>query len=272
MTYRINRTIRDADFERHNTKEQKYLDDLESRGLLLEIDNICVDAEQLVLRTFQCNTGYCVKCTGSNSTREYKGSCCTDLMVDLTSGEKGKLRELASLARKKGRLQAGDPIAKIVTQVLEDRFTELNDDHEEQLRHRKNGSCIMSWMDSQGQLRCSTNTLVDRLGLKLTDYKPDPCYLFPLHYAEIGRDRMIVTVLSEETQWWIEQDKCVGRLRCLRTPEPGSPPTYQFLRGELEYMLGKAFYAELDRQARGLLDRFHAGEFDTRFTPAPERR
>jgi hypothetical protein len=272
MTYRMNRTIRDADYARHNTKEQKYLDDLEARGLLLEIDNVCVDAEQLVLRTFQCNTNYCVKCTGSNSTREYKGSCCTDLMVDLTASEKDKLRELAALARKKIRFAASDPIGKIAALVHEDRFTEINEDHEEQLRHRKNGSCIMSWMDETGQLRCSINTLVHRLNLKLTDYKPDPCYLFPLHYAEIGRDRYIVTVLSEETRWWIEQDRCVSRLRCLRLPEPGSPPTYQFLRGELEYMLGKAFYAELDRRARGILDRFRAGEFDTQFTPMPERR
>jgi hypothetical protein len=268
MAYRFNREVRAQDYIRHNVQERKYIDDLRDRGLLIELDNILADGEQLVLRTFQCNTSYCVRCTGSSSTREYKGSCCTDLMVDVTPFEKTKLTELAERARSEIKFTSGDPVGKIVDLVLRDRYTEVNEDEEEELLHRKNGACIMSWMDGNGQLRCSINTLVYKLGLDIEEFKPDPCYVFPLHYAEVGLDQVILTVLSEETRFWIEQDKCVSRLRCLRMPEPGSPPTYQFLRGEIEYLLGKPFFRELDHRAQDILARFRAGEFDTMFTPA----
>lgn len=266
MTYRINRVVRDADYIRHSVQERKYLDDLRSRGLLLEIDNILLDAEQLVLRTFQCNTNYCVRCTGSGSSLHYKGSCCTDLMVDITESEKRKLTELARKARGKVDFGPSHPVTKIVDRVLEDRYTEINESNEEELLHRRNGGCIMSWMDPSGQFRCSINTLVNELGLDIKEYKPGPCYLFPLHYAEFGADQYIVTVLSEETRFWIEQHRCVGQLRCLRRPEPGSPPAYQFLRGEIEFLLGAGFYRELDRQARPILTRFLDGKIQSAFT------
>lgn len=267
MAYRFNRSVREQDFIRHNIQERNYLNDLRERGLLLEIDNILVDAEQLVLRTFQCNTGYCVQCSGSASTREYKGSCCTDLMVDVTADEKSKLHELAEKARREIDFAKSDPVGKIVDNILNDRYTEVNEDGEEELQHRKTGACAMSWMDEKGQLMCSINTLVYKMGLEIDEYKPDPCYLFPLHYAEVGLDRFIITVLSEETRFWIEQDKAVSRLRCLRKPEPGSPPAYQFLKGELEYLLGKPFYKELDKRGQEILKRFHDGELDTMFVP-----
>ena len=66
--------------------------------------------------------------------------------------------------------------------------------------------------------------LTAALGLDLREYKPDPCFLFPLHYSEIGRNAYLISVLSEETRYWIEQHQTVGKLRCLRAPQPGSPP------------------------------------------------
>ncbi len=266
MAHRLNRSVRAQDFLRHSLQEHKYLKDIRERGLLLEIDNILVDAEQLVLRTFQCNTNYCVQCTGSSATREYKGSCCTDLMVDVTGDEKTRLRELAEKARAELDLPADGQLGKIVDRVLNDKFTEINEDGEEELLHRDTGACTMSWIDETGQFRCSINSLVYKMNLKIEEYKPDPCYIFPIHYTEVGVDTYLISVLSEETRFWIEQDKCVGRLRCLRKPEPGSPPAYQALKGELEYLVSEDFYRELDIKAQDILKRFHAGEFESMFT------
>lgn len=261
MPYQINPRIRQADYVRHNTKERHYIDELREKGLLIEVDNIAVDGEQLVLRTFQCDTGWCVKCKGSAGSKEYKGSCCTDLQVDVTAGEMERVRELALKARSELNLPRKSQLARIVDNVLNDKITEVTEDHELALRHKRNGSCVMSWIDGDGLLRCSINTFAYRLGLPIEEYKPDPCYVFPLHYAQLDSKDFILSVLCEETRFWIEQHECVGKLRCLRTPQPGSPPAYQFLRYEIEYLLGAKFYKELDRQARPMLERYLEEQF-----------
>lgn len=257
MPYKINAVVDRAESERHHTKEHHYMDGLRKRGLLFEMENVLVDADQLVLRTFQCDTNYCVRCTGTGGGREYQGSCCTDLQVDITEREKDMITDLADRARRRLDLKPKDPVTPVVNAVLRDKFTETTEDLETVLLHKRNEACVMSHMDASGQLRCTINTLVDRLGLDLREYKPDPCYLFPLHYAELGQQRFILTVLSEETREWIEQHTAVTKLRCLKTPEPGSPPAYQFLRGEIEYVLGKRFYRELDKLAQPVLASFH---------------
>lgn len=261
MAFRINPVVKENDFQRHNTTERRYVADLEERDLLLKIDNIAVDAEQLVLRTFQCNTGYCVRCKGRASNMEYVGSCCTDLSVDVSKAEVAGFVELAKMAKKKLKFDKSDPVRQNIERILDDKITEENEDFELELKHKRNGSCVMSWIDKTGQLRCSINTMVDRLGLKIEDYKAVPCYLFPLHYAEFGDD-YILTVLSEETRFWIEQHRDVAKLRCLRLPEPDSPPAYQFLRYEIEYLLGKRFYRELDRMAKPILEKLERGDIE----------
>lgn len=254
MPYKMNQLVDEREFRRHNAKERNYMKGLRERGLLIEIDNIAVDAEQLVLRTFQCNSDYCVRCTGNGGAKQFAGSCCTDLQVDLTADEKQKLLEMAKLARRKLNLNRTDPLNEIVDRVLRDRFTEIDeDDGELSLLHRKSGRCVLSWMDG-GTLRCSINTLTDRLGISLTEYKPDPCYLFPLHYSEFDKGHYILSVLSSDTRDWIDQHACVGKLKCLRVPEPGAPPAHVFLRGEIEHLLGKKFYRELDRLAQPILE------------------
>ena len=257
MPFRVNKVVDEAEHVRHNTQEQYYISQLRERGMILEVENILVDAEQLVQRTFQCNTNYCVRCSGSGSGKEYKGSCCTDLQVDITPSEKAQLVEMAKLARRKLKFTKTDPVGKVVDRVLADKFTEISEEHETLFLHKRNGACAMSWMDVTGRLRCSINTLCEKLDLTLTDYKPDPCFLFPLHYAQIGKDQYLVTVLSEETRFWIEQHPDVAKVKCLRIPEPGSPPAYVFLRHELEYIFGKRFYRKLDEMAQPLLKSYY---------------
>jgi hypothetical protein len=145
------------------------------------------------------------------------------------------------------------PIQRIIERLLDGGMVEINEDHDKILRHRKNGSCGMSWFDVEGRLRCSINTMVEALGLRIEDYKPGPCYLFPLHYEEYARGKFILSVLSEETRFWVRQHQVVSKLACLRRPEPGSPPVYVSLQGEIEHLFGKPFYKELARQALPIL-------------------
>lgn len=261
MSFKINRSVDALEFSRHHPREVHYMNQLRERGMLLQVDNIAVDVEQLVLRTFQCNTNYCVKCTGGNGDgrKSYKGSCCTDLSVDLTEPEKTKLKEMARLAKRKLTFGPRDPVGKIVDLVLNDKISEVNEDHEDVMKHRADDRCIMSWMDGD-TLRCSINTLCYKLGLSIEEYKPDPCYLFPLHYSEYARNEFLLSVLSSETRYWIGQHACVGKLACLRKPERGAPPAYQYLRGEIEYTFSKQFYVKLDAMARPLLEKHLASD------------
>ena len=258
MPYKLNDTVDRLEFERHHNTEDQYIEELRERDLILDVDNVTVDAEQLVLRTFQCSTDYCVKCKGSGSAKEFKGSCCTDLQVDMTQPEVDKLIEMAKLAREKLNLAKSDPLNEIVGRILGHRITEISEDNELHLIHRRNERCVMAWMEGD-TLRCSINTLCDRLGLDLTEYKSDPCFLFPLHYTEYRKGKYLVSLLTTETQSWIEQHASVGRLKCLKTPEPGAPPAYVSLRYELEYVFGKKFYRELARLAKPVLQRHRDG-------------
>jgi hypothetical protein len=174
------------------------------------------------------------------------------LQVDLTEREIGKLEELARRADEELKFKSTDPVRKIVDKVLAGKVTTETEEHELILRHKKNGSCAMSWMDD-GQLRCSINTLCHRLGAPIQEFKPSPCYVFPIHYDEFTPGHFVLSVLSEETRFWIQQHESVAKLRCLRKPEPGAPSAYIALRGEIEYLLGPDFYLELDRHARKIL-------------------
>lgn len=255
MPFKLNESVDRLEFERHHNTEDQYIEELRERGLILDIDNVTVDAEQLVLRTFQCNTDYCVKCKGTGSAKEFKGSCCTDLQVDMTRPEVDKIVEMGKLARAKLNLPKSHPLSEIVDRILGHRITEISDENELHLIHRRNERCVMSWMEGD-TLRCSINTLCDRLGLDLIEFKPDPCFLFPLHYTEYRKGAYLVSLLTKETESWIEQHSIVGRLRCLSKPEPGAPPAYVSLRYELEYIFGKKFYRELARQAKPILAEF----------------
>lgn len=256
MPYQVNPVVDREDFRRQNARLVRYLDNLRERGLLIELDNVWVDAEQLVLRTFQCNIDYCLKCKGDGNSREYKGSCCTDLSVEITPGEKRKLVELADRYEKAYSNGGRDPIGPVARRILKDDFSSVDDEtNEETLRHKSNGPCTLSWIDPEGKLRCSINTMCDRLGLSLEEFKPGPCYHFPLHYAEVSRGVFVVTLLTEESREWIQQHKAVARLICLRKPEPGAPRAYEFLRGELELMFGKDFYTRLAKSARRVIER-----------------
>lgn len=254
MPYRINEFMLDENHRRAHAPETHYIEQLRENGHLLEIDNVQIDAEQLILRPFQCDTAWCVRTAGETASREFKGSCCTDLQVDITQHEIGKLRELARIAEDRLAIGIGDPMLAIVRRIRDDKFTETVDRGDTAFKHLGSGRCSLSWLTSTGQLRCAINTLCDRLNLPLEEFKPEPCYLFPLHYVEAIPGHYFFTLISCETFEYIGADRHTAHLKCLRKPKPGALPAYKALKGELILCLGAEFYEKLEAAAAEFLE------------------
>ncbi len=254
MPFKLNQSVMDENHRRAHAPEIQYMELLRERGLLFEIENVLIDAEQLVLRSFQCDSAYCLRCSGDGNARQYKGSCCTDLQVDITPNEAETLRELGRIASERLTLTPGDPMSTIVKRLKGD-FTERVERGDLTLRHLSSGRCALSWVTPGGVLRCSINTLCQRLDLPLIQYKPEPCFLFPLHYVMHEPGRYFMTLVCEENHRYIGADKITSKMRCLHRPQAGSPPAYIFLRGEIGHCFGPELWDRLDAAARPLLER-----------------
>ena len=255
MAFKLNPYVDEQNHQRCSTSELAYMRQLDARGMLLTIENMLVDAEQLVLRTFQCDSAYCVKCSQQSGAAKYKGSCCTDLEVDVTEEEVRRLQELGRMGKERLQLTASDPLTPVLDRLTKKTFIEPTEKGETAFKHLPSGRCALSWMTPGGILRCGINSLCMALELPLIEYKPDPCYLFPLHYMEPVPNTYFITLLSKETYQYIGADAYVGKLRCLAKPQPGSAPAYQFLRSELNHCFHGGIYDALDAAAQPILQR-----------------
>lgn len=254
MPYRIHEFMLDENHRRAHAPEIHYLDLLRQRGRLIEIENIQIDAEQLILRSFQCDTAWCVRASGEPASRQFKGSCCTDLQVDVTTHEAAKLRELAVIAEERLSMGIGDPLLPVVRRLRDDKFIERVDRGDIAFRHLGSARCSLSWLTTAGVLRCGINTLCEKLQLPLQEFKPEPCYLFPLHYVEADPGRYFFTLITNDTYEYIGADRHTAFLKCLRKPKPGSPPAYQSLKYEITLCLGEEFYEKLEQAAAEFLE------------------
>ncbi len=246
MPYQIDPHVDLQNHYRGHAPEYYYIRQLSERGKLIQLDNILVDAEMMVERVFQCDIHWCLRCSGEGTGRKFNKSCCTDLEVDLTKGELELLQELRRRAEQSLTMAPRDPLAPVMQRLKENNFTNETEKGETELTHLKNGRCPLSWMDKDGALRCGINSLCQRLGLPLAQYKPDPCYLFPLHYVEHEPGKYLLTIISPETYKFVGADAYVPKLRCLAKPQPGAPPAYLSLKWEIIYCLGQDFYRNLE--------------------------
>lgn len=253
MAFKLNPYVDEQNHHRCHTDEQRYMRELDARGMLLRIGNMVIDAEQLVLRTFQCNSSYCTRCVKKDGKTTFKGSCCTDLEVDVTEEEVRRLHELGKIAKRKLRLPPGDDLSPIIERLAKNAFTETTSKHETAFRHLSSGRCSLSWPAADGAVLCGINALCMALELPLNEYKPDPCFLFPLHYVEPVPGLYFITLLTSETYQYIGADAYVGKLHCLSKPQPGSPPAYQFLKGEINHCFSGGLYEALDEAAQPIL-------------------
>lgn len=250
MPYRINPRIEEQNHLRSHATEACYVEQLRGRGRLIEIENIAVDAEQTVFRRFQCDSNWCLRRSGNGARCQYKGSCCTDLQVELTAHERQQLLELAQRARHHLSLPARHGARRAMNRLLEDQVFEVTDKGELIFASLSSGRCPLSWLDGGSTLCCSINTVCEDLQLDLRQFKPEPCFLYPLHYVEYRPGRYFLTLITPETCEAIGADRYTARLRCLNRPQPGSPPALVSLRAEIELCFGQGFYQQLFRAAR----------------------
>ena len=255
MAYRINSYVEEQNHTRCHAPERHYIKELESRGGLLRLDNVLVDAEQMILRRFLCDPNWCMRCSGEGSAKVYKGSCCTDLQVDLTKPEIGRLKMLGEMALARLTFPSRDPLNDVAKRLSSGNFIEETEKGELAIRHTRNGRCPVSWMDRDGTMRCGINSFCLALELPLGEYKPDPCYLFPLHYVEYEPGVYFVTVVSQESHEWVGADAYVSKLRCLSKPKPGAPPAYLCLKSEIIHCFGQNLYESLAEAAGTILER-----------------
>jgi len=253
MPYRIESHIDQQNHLRCHQPERHYIDELTRRGGALTLDNVIVDVEQIILRSFQCDTRECLRTTGVGADKRFKGSCCTDLQIDLTDVEVARMRQLGRLASQTLKLAASDPLSAIVRRLGAGDFTEKNERGERMIKHLPSGRCPAGWIDKDAALRCGLNTLCERLALPLTHYKSGPCFLFPLHTVEHAPGAYFLTLLCKATYEWVGSHVIVARLRCLCKPPPGAPPAYMALKDEIILCFGENFYHDLACEAKAIL-------------------
>lgn len=255
MSYRINPYVDEQNHYRCHGPERHYVEQLEGRGGLIRLDNVLVDAEQLVLRSFQCDPTWCTRVSGEGRDKKYKGCCCTDLEVDLTPEEIARMQKLGELAQQRLELGARDPMRDVAKRLAADNFMETTEKGERAIAHLPSGRCPIGFIERDGAFRCGLNKLCGLMELPLTDYKPEPCFLFPLHFVEHQPGVYLLTVVSEQSHEYIGAHVYVTKLRCLRKPQPGAPPAFISLRYEITHCFGEAFYAALAREARRIMER-----------------
>jgi hypothetical protein len=252
LSYSLNNKVAECDYLRARSADVAHVEKLRARSELLILGNIAVDIPNLIERRFACDTRHCVRITKRNGRRWFGNSCCTDLVVEIAAPERERLEQLARDYRRRVR-RGPKALRKIAEKVLDgDAFAETVRD-EPILNDRRTNRCIMSYLDGGKVLRCSINTMVDALDYRIEDFKPDPCFMYPIHYVDYEPDQWFLTVVNRENYKALDAAKEAATMPCLNRPIRTAPPAYISLRRELEHLWGKAFWRELDQAARRLL-------------------
>lgn len=242
--FKIRKSVAREDQVRALLPERAYAKQLLKEDGTLWVGNVLVDARRLVDGRFCCDTRHCVRSTKKG---RLKGSCCTDLEVNLTPNEIAMVRRLA---RRYLVCDGADPrspvhdIARVVADS-DDGWLELNYREEPTLSHNRKKKCALGFIAEDGRLLCAMNAMAEALGEPLEKCKFMTCYVFPLHYVEYEDDKYLLTIINSDNHEHLDADEAIGKLRCIRKPPDDAPPAYRFLKGEIEYLLGKRFYRAL---------------------------
>jgi hypothetical protein len=249
MAFKINETITNEDRVRAVLPEVAYIEKLKEMGEALFIDNVLIDAPQLIERRFICDTLHCMRRTGKHG--HCKGSCCTDLEVNITPNEVLQMRRLAKKYLASSAAAPESPEYAVAKRVMEgDGWMDQNYRGEPTITHSKKNVCSLGHVDGEGRLLCAVNAMAAALGDPIAKWKLITCYVFPLHYIEYEEGRYLLTVLCRENHESLDAAPDIGRLRCINRPPKDAPPAYESLRGEIECLFGARFYTRLAEAAK----------------------
>jgi len=252
MGFRVNQSLQREDSVRALLPERAYVRWLQEKGQAVRIDNVIVDAPEIIARRFLCDTAHCARL--SRKRGKLKGSCCTDLEVDLTPNEIRRIRRLARLYLESGNADPEAPFYAVARGV-EDDDGWMDENHlgEPRLTHTRKKVCSMGFLDEEGRLLCALNAMAEALGAPVAKWKLQTSFLFPLHYVEYKDGEYLLTIIAEDNYENMEGCAEAARLRCVRKPPADAPRAYQSLRHEIETLLGKRFYRKLERAAEDYL-------------------
>jgi Protein of unknown function (DUF3109). len=203
---------------------------------LLDVGGVIVDRSVLTAH-FSCVSGRCAPQPERGRLR----SCCADLDLPLTPGERFRLKRYGRVLKETvGRFEPR--LAGLVADHQRTPNTFWSD-ADGYLRRPKQ-RCVFSAIDVQGRIRCHLYAVSRMLGVAITDLQPISCRLFPLVLVNLRRGRVLLTVLNRRNhKLW--QAPTPNRFPCLS--DPTLPPLVQSMSSTLDWLFGKSFARTLKR-------------------------
>jgi hypothetical protein len=173
-------------------------------------------------------------------------SCCADLDLPLTSGERFRLKRISRVLKETvGRFEPR--LARLIAHQGRTSVTFWLD-ADGYLRRPKQ-RCVFSAIDDRGRIRCHLYAVSRAIGVAVNDLQPISCRLFPLVLVNLRRGRVLLTVLNRQnhTLW---QAPAPNRFPCLS--DPALPPLVDSMSSTLDWLFGKSFARTLKRARRRL--------------------
>lgn len=252
MDFRLNAKVSHNDFLRARSSDKAYVERLEERDEVLYIDNIAVDIPNVIYRRFRCDTRMCVKKGKKNGNNWYTGSCCTDLVVEISEPELAQMERLAEKFLKRFP-DAPRSLQIPARKILNHDLLVYTKKEEPLLADCTSNRCSMSFLDKKGVLRCAIHAMALELGEPIVKWKLDTCICYPIHYVDYEPGRWLLTLVCKKNYKMLGAAKEAATMPCLTKPPKDAPRAFVSLRTELEHLWGKEFWLELDHHARRLL-------------------
>lgn len=229
---------------------QAYLHEKDTRGELVQIDNVFVDVPN-VMKPYTCDATTCSRGLRPKGAR----SCCGELTAEITPPEVERIRSFfpelsAFLAERDPHWAKLDPTLDAC--IGENAYNPF----QLELQKRKK-RCVFSFLNEDGAIYCGIHGLALETGQNVFKMKPKLCFLFPLMVQDLTDGTYLLSVLDEENAALIGFND-YERLPCLHgdatfdPDENPAPPFYADHRSTLSHLFSKGFVKKLDKLAREL--------------------
>jgi Fe-S-cluster containining protein len=217
---------------------RRYVSGLKSRGELVEVAGVMVDARALFATRFRCDSRTCAMVDRPAGVE----SCCEEYFVEVTLAERDRIiRRGAEVVE---FLSRKDP-----QRVKPDRdISSFFDDRNTIELVKEDNRCVFSYRDEAGQLWCGLHSLALEKGWPIESIKPTTCILFPLVVFRFENGEMLLTATSEEVERMFANPTESLKLPCLL--QQAGDPMYVECRSAIETAFGKPFYDRLSAAAQ----------------------
>lgn len=210
-------------------------------GAILDVGGVLVDRSVLTAH-FSCVPDRCAP----HPKRGRWRSCCADLEVPLTAGERLRLKRFGLILKETvGRFEPR--LMRLITNQ-KGAPPAFWLDVEGYLR-RPQQRCVFSAIDDRGRIRCHLYAVSRAVGVAISDLQPIACRLFPLVLVNLRRGRVLLTVLNRRNhRLW--QAPAPNRFPCLS--DTTLPLLVESMYSTLDWLFGKRFARTLNFARRRL--------------------